>query len=1327
MKLQLLKKDFKLLASILFVFVGFGLANAQTNTWDGSSSNNWNTSANWSLNHVPLATEDVVIPNNKTVTVNTDAVCKSFIMESGNQDVTVTISGSNSLTVTEGVDIDNGTGSGDDRILAVGSGTLSCAYIVIRSTGNNNRDSRITVSTGTVTVTGDVTMEDSATRNLFVFSGSGTLNIGGTMTGGSFTESTSTVNYNGSGAQTIGTYTYNNLTTSTSGVKTLPSGATINGTVRIEGTSTLLAGNTNLINNSSAVQLNGGTYKTGATAGYTEQVGVLTLNDDSIIALGTGNHTLTFANSSGATWTSGKKLTVTGWVGGYNGTGASGTNPKLFVGTAATHLTTAQKAQIRFFDGTNYFAATQLSTGQVVPTATVLPGISGFSPSSLCAGGSITLTGTGFAGVTAVRVNGVNVASYTVNSTTSITAVLAAANTTGDITVVMASGTYSTATNLIVNPIPTSVTASASASPICIGGSVNLTSSATSNSASGPVTLINENFNGATNSWTKINNSTGGTVANSAWTLRPNNYNSGSQYGTTIRSNDSSQFYLSDSDMQGSAGTTHTILQSPAFSTVGLSDASFSFYHYFRFYQGSVTIDVSTNGSSWTTLDTYTSNQGGATSFQQVTFSLNDYLSQPTVYVRFKYDSSWGYYWAIDNVLISGTLASAPATYAWTSTPSGYTSSVQNPTGVSPTVNTTYTVTATNSYGCTASATTSSVVVNPATVGGAVTGGSTTCSGSTSGLLTLAGHTGAVVRWESSVSPFSTWTTIANTSTTYTSGALTQTTQFRAVVQSGVCATANSATTTVTINGPTTWNGTSWNNGAPTSTTAAIISGNYTSSSDLTACSLTVTNNAVVVISTGNSVTLSGGLTVDSGSSFTLENNANLLQNGATNLNSGAITVKRHSSALMRQDYTLWSSPVAGQQLQSFSPMTLSNRFYTYNTTGNVLSAVSSPSTTDFATAHGYLIRMPNNHPATATVWTAGAFVGVPNSGDYTFTMADGGAGNRFNLVGNPYPSPIDAVDFVSNPTNAANITGTLYVWRKTNNAASPTYCTWTTGGFVSNGEAQVYDPNDIIQTGQGFFVEKTGNGSALVFNNTMRIDDHANQFFRTASTVERHRIWLNATGANGLFSQAMVGYMTNASNAFDATIDGKYINDGAIALTSLIENEASVYAIQGRSLPFDSNDVVPMQFKANAAGTYSIAIDHVDGLFSGEQNIYLRDALTGVDHDLKSGAYSFTTEAGTFANRFSVVYTQALSVENPTMDANAVVVYKNANQSFTVNSGSVTMSSINVFDIRGRLLTTQTGINANETIVSAGQANEVLLIQVTSIDGAVVTKKVVR
>ena len=95
---------------------------------------------------------------------------------------------------------------------------------------------------------------------------------------------------------------------------------------------------------------------------------------------------------------------------------------------------------------------------------------------------------------------------------------------------------------------------------------------------------------------------------------------------------------------------------------------------------------------------------------------------------------------------------------------------------------------------------TATVTVSPASIGGTVNGGTTICSGFPSAQLTLTGHTGTVAKWQSSVSPFSTWADIANTLTTYTSGPLTQTTQFRAVVQSGTCTSANSGFTTVTVN-----------------------------------------------------------------------------------------------------------------------------------------------------------------------------------------------------------------------------------------------------------------------------------------------------------------------------------------------------------------------------------------------------------------------------------------------------------------------------------------------------------------------------------------------
>lgn len=369
---------------------------------------------------------------------------------------------------------------------------------------------------------------------------------------------------------------------------------------------------------------------------------------------------------------------------------------------------------------------------------------------------------------------------------------------------------------------------------------------------------------------------------------------------------------------------------------------------------------------------------------------------------------------------------------------------------------------------------------------------------------------------------------------------------------------------------------------------------------------------------------------------------------------------------------------------------------------------------------------MPNTHPTTATIWT-GQFSGVPNNGNYSYTMTDIAAGQRFNLTGNPYPSPISANAFVS--ANSSTITGSLYFWRKTNNVLSPSYCTWTTIGFTSNGEAEVFNPNNVIQTGQGFFVEASGNGTALNFTNAMRVDNHANQFFKNQNTVtsddDTHRFWLNATNTAGAFSQILIGYVPNATLGYDAAIDGKYINDGDIALTSIIDAEK--FTIQGRALPFEATDIVPLSFKATTAGDYTIAIDHFDGLFTGSQIILLRDNLTGTIHDLKMGSYTFTAASGTTDTRFEILYQMPLGTDNPVFNENQVIVYKNAVGELVITTGNVTMDSVSIFDIRGRLLQERKAVNASQATVNVGSVNQVLLLKITSVDGITVTKKVIR
>jgi hypothetical protein len=352
--------------------------------------------------------------------------------------------------------------------------------------------------------------------------------------------------------------------------------------------------------------------------------------------------------------------------------------------------------------------------GKVNVTYTAPPPVVSVHPlaQNLGAGATISLSVTAsLADSYQWKKNGVNIGGATGTTYTKSNITTAdAGNYSVDVTNIF-STTSSNAASIVVNPLPT-LAPSPTPATICEGGSVNLTAGGVLNSTPSRI-LLSENFNAAANGWKTINNSSGGTPANAAWTLRSSIYtyiDPGFNF-TFFSSNDTSQFYLSNSQSQG-AGTTAAILQSPAVNTMGMSAASLTFYHYYRSNgSGTIKTEASTDGINWTTLTTATTTQGAAAGFVLSTVSLNGYVNQPMVYIRFKYDGSNDYYWAIDNVTITGTMLATPI-YSWTSVPAGFTSASQNPTGVFPSGNTTYNVSVTNHYGLSANGSTS-VTVNP--------------------------------------------------------------------------------------------------------------------------------------------------------------------------------------------------------------------------------------------------------------------------------------------------------------------------------------------------------------------------------------------------------------------------------------------------------------------------------------------------------------------------------------------------------------------------------------------------------------------------------------
>ncbi|MGX7666949.1 hypothetical protein [Flavobacterium pedocola] len=560
--------------------------------------------------------------------------------------------------------------------------------------------------------------------------------------------------------------------------------------------------------------------------------------------------------------------------------------------------------------------------------------------------------------------------------------------------------------------------------------------------------------------------------------------------------------------------------------------------------------------------------------------------------------------------------------------------------------------------------------------------------------------------------------------------------KYRVLAQgSGGCAQATSLTESVAVKYYR-WNGSlnnawtetaNWNCGKlPTSTSVVVIpaaANPAVISTTVQVKEIIVENGGELTVTTDHNLTVNGPVTVLGTGNFTLQNNANLLQGSYAGGNTGKIKVARNSSALVRLDYTLWGSPVVGQNLLNFSPLTLTNRFYTYNSDTNLYNTID-PATNDFQLAKGYLIRTPNNHPTTATVWN-GIFAGTPNNGTIPVSLYNGGVGKKFNAIGNPYPSPIRMSSFVT--TNIGKMTGTIYFWRKSNSTATePGYCTWTSAGFVSNGEAQVFDPNGIIRTGQGFFVEMSNNETNIVFNNTMRIANNANQFFRNQQEkneaegiLSGDKIKLNVDGGKGYRNQMLLGYFDNATNGVDFAIDGKELMETPLALTMTLDGED--YTIQGKN-KFAHEDIVPLKFKTHTAGEFEISAESLEGVFAGNQQVFLKDNSVNKIHDLKMSKYRFVSDSGVFENRFELLFEKFEMKSRVQLDN--VTVYK-ANNQLVITSDKKILD-VKVFDVQGRLLKELKNLSSDQTNIPLQVDNQVLLIQIQTESGSLQSKKIV-
>lgn len=527
----------------------------------------------------------------------------------------------------------------------------------------------------------------------------------------------------------------------------------------------------------------------------------------------------------------------------------------------------------------------------------------------------------------------------------------------------------------------------------------------------------------------------------------------------------------------------------------------------------------------------------------------------------------------------------------------------------------------------------------------------------------------------------------------------------------------------ITINEVKIWEFSQWTNGVPSLLDDAIIKDDYytLSNGNIEAKTLKVTSENTLYINENNYVKSEGSF-INNGT-ITLEPTASFVQidNSATNTGLGVFNVKIETTPLDDKDrFTYFSSPSQNVNLQVFNTWANMSRIWDFDSTNQQWNLLDGNET--MSNGIGYAVKpsATNSFPFNGSI----NFQGFFNNGIFQQPLVynDGGTDDDNILVGNPYPSAIDASMLLNNNIG----TNAIYMWIHNselgeNGYVSNDYVIWNnTGGTAS--ESGGAAPTGFIATGQGFFLDAITNG-ILVFNNAMRVTGNNDDFRRP--TNNNDKIWINLTNSDGFFSQILIAFIDEGSNDFDPTFDAKRINSGSVASFYSIGTNNELFGIEARGILIDEQTIpVGIETLENNASNYTIAIDHLENLEDVE--VLLKDNLLNIVHNLNVSNYNFNLlEIGENNNRFEIIFrSNALNTNDEFLNENITIYPNPTNSIVNISTKNVIIDNIKIYDSTGKLIKM---INDNTSSISLGNlSNGIYFVKIQS-DTKILIKKIVK
>ncbi|WP_338760914.1 T9SS type A sorting domain-containing protein [Bernardetia sp. ABR2-2B] len=495
-----------------------------------------------------------------------------------------------------------------------------------------------------------------------------------------------------------------------------------------------------------------------------------------------------------------------------------------------------------------------------------------------------------------------------------------------------------------------------------------------------------------------------------------------------------------------------------------------------------------------------------------------------------------------------------------------------------------------------------------------------------------------------------------------------------------------------------------------------VIDKSLTFTSDATSYSQIEINQ--IKINNGNKLTIAGKMSVselvhlettgqikvNSNTDFALrstsEKTAMVINESETNTIEGNVIMERYlptpstipnsnNIGFDGKSYRLLSSPFSDATISQFAPFMNLVLNTTYNTAsepayvrpyptffqydetnagrktsqfyGNFISNYKVPTNNSSA-----FLEVGKGYQANITTSQTLKFNGTLNNGTQTLTITNSGGAeimalnqDGFNLVGNPFPSPLDWEKVISNSGNS-NVSNTIYYDIPTSQYEG-TFAYYVAGTGVSiNGGTK------DIAAGQGFFVQATAPIGTLVFKNENRPTVYQDvRFFKTKQTKNlKEGVVKLSISKDGKKDETAIYFIEGATQNFDWKYDAIKIHKANSNFSTLYsyDNKGKSFAINGLDF-FDKNITIPLAINVIEAGVHTISVEEIK-YFHSLSELYLYDSLTQTLHDLKqSKEYEFVAEKANNAKRFTLLFKKPANLDFYEM--NKLNVYPNPSQEF--------------------------------------------------------------